>query len=141
MQIIGFNLTKISIERKEQLTGNLKINQSIDIKDVVKEKVPISQDEALKMKFNFTIDYQEDLAKAEFEGNLILLPEKDELKNFLKEWKDKRVPAEVRIPLFNFIMNKCNIKALALEDELNLPFHIPLPKVNPENTNKPENNK
>ncbi|MFA5258944.1 MAG: hypothetical protein WC979_03440 [Candidatus Pacearchaeota archaeon] len=139
MQIIGFNLTKISIERKEKVGGNLQINQSIDIKDVVKEKVPISQEEALKMKFQFSINYQEDLAKAEFEGNLILLPTKEELKDFLREWKDKKVPSEVRIPLFNFIMNKCNIKALALEDELNLPFHIPLPKVNPEN--KPENQK
>lgn len=133
MQIIGFNLTKISIERKEKIIGNLQINQSIDIKDIVKEKIPISEEEALKMRFNFTINYQEDLAKAEFEGNLILLPTKEELKNFLREWKDKKVPNEVRIPLFNFIMNKCNIKALALEDELNLPFHIPLPKVNPEN--------
>lgn len=133
MQIIGFNLTKIAIEKKEKLISNLQINQSIDIKEVTKEKVPISENDALKMKFNFTITYKEDFAKAEFEGNLILLPEKEELKNFLKEWKDKKVPSEVRIPLFNFIMNKCNIKALVLEDELNLPFHIPLPKVNPEN--------
>jgi hypothetical protein len=139
MQIIGFNLTKISIEKKEKLVGNLQINQSIDIIEVVKEKVPISEDDALKMRFNFSINYKEDFAKVEFEGNLILLPEKEELKNFLKEWKDKKVPEELRIPLFNFIMNKCNIKALTLEDELNLPFHIPLPKVNPEN--KPEDNK
>jgi len=132
MQIIGFNLTKISAEKKESLGGTLQINQSIDIKEVIKEKVPISEDDALKMKFNFTINYSGDFAKVEFEGNLILLPNKEELKNFLKEWKDKKVPNEVRIPLFNFIMNKCNIKALALEDELNLPFHIPLPNVNPE---------
>jgi hypothetical protein len=137
MQIIGFNLTKISAERKEKLIGNLQINQSVNIQEVIREKVPISKDEALKMKFNFAIDYKEDFARVEFEGNLILLPDKEELRNFLKEWKDKKVPNEVRIPLFNFIMNKCNIKALNLEDELNLPLHIPLPKVNPEN--KPEN--
>lgn len=138
MQIIGFNLTKILIEKKEKLIKNLQINQSIDIKEVIKEIVPISKDEALKMTFNFTIDYKEDFGKVVFEGNLILLPEKEELKSFLKEWKDKKVPAEIRIPLFNFIMNKCNIKALALEDELNLPFHIPLPKVNPENKFEPK---
>jgi hypothetical protein len=132
MQIIGFNLTKILIEKKENIPANMQINQNIDIKEVVKENIPISMDEALKMKFNFIINYQEDYAKVEFSGNLILLPTKEELKNFLKEWKDKKVPVELRMPLFNFIMNKCNIKALALEDELNLPFHVPLPKINPE---------
>jgi len=38
----------------------------------------------------------------------------------------------MRVPLFNFIMNKCNIKALYLEDEMGLPLHIPLPKISTE---------
>ena len=140
MQIIGFNLTKISIEKKEKIPVQLKINQGIDIKEVSKEVIPFSSNEALKMLFNFTISYSEDSAKLEFEGNLILLPDKNEAKTFLKEWKNKKVPENARIPLFNFIMNKCNIKALQLEDELGIPYHIPMPRVNPNNPNNPNNN-
>jgi hypothetical protein len=136
MRIIGFNLTKIAIERKEEIQGQLNINQNIDIKDVKKEKVPISEDEAIKINFNLQIDYSEDSAKVNFEGHVVLLPTKEELTKFLDSWKNKQIPEDSKIPLFNFIMNKCNIKALTLEDDLNLPTHIPLPKLNPKQEQK-----
>lgn len=122
---------KISIERKEQIEKELKISQNIDIKEIIKEKVPVSNDEALKVTFYFTIDYGGDSAKIEFKGNLILLPEKEETKKILKSWKDKKFSDEFRVPLFNFIMSKCNIKALSLEDELFLPSHIQMPRISP----------
>jgi len=129
MRIIGFNLTKIAIERKEEISGDLKITQNVDIKELVKEKTPVTKDEVLKIKFKFEIKYSNDIAKLEFEGNIILMPDKDEMKMLLDSWKDKKIPETSRIPLFNFIMSKCNIKALSLEDELNLPLHIPLPRL------------
>jgi len=130
MKIIGFNLLKVSIERKEKLEGELKIDQNIDIKDVTKEKVPISTDEALRVKFGFVINYSNDSAKVEFEGFLILLPDNKEMKEFLDSWKDKQIPEKSKMPLFNFIMNKCNVKALSLEDDLSLPIHLPMPRLN-----------
>ena len=141
MQIIGFNLSKILIERKDKLPQQMQISQNINIKEVSKEKIPFSGEEVIKMAFNFTISYPEDSAKLEFEGNIILLPDPEQFKTFLKEWKDKNIPENVRIPLFNFIMNKCNIKALSLEDELNLPYHLPLPRVNPETNNAEDSKK
>lgn len=129
MKIIGFNLLKISVEKKEKAQEKIQVSQNIDIKNLEKEKSPFSSDELLKIHFNFTINYSEDFAKLEFEGFIIIIPEKDEIKKFLKTWKEKQIPQEFRAFLFNFIMNKCNIKALTLEDELNLPFHLPLPRV------------
>lgn len=132
MKVIGFNLKKIVAEKNDNLPEKLQIHQNINIKDIQKEKVPISNQEALMIVFNFSIEYSEEYAKLEFEGNLILLPEKNELKDFLKSWKDKKIPETERAGLFNFIMSKCNIKALNLEDELGLPFHVPMPRVNPD---------
>lgn len=129
MRIIGFNLTKILVQKKETTKDKLQVNQNIDIKDVSEEKIPITDDKALKIKFNLIINYSDDYAKLEFEGSVLTLPEKDELKNFLESWKDKKIPEQTRIPLFNFIMNKCNVKALYLEDEMALPFHIPMPRI------------
>jgi len=131
MKIIGFNLLSILVQRKEKLEGQLKIDQNIDIIDISKESIPISKDPTLKVKFKFTIDYSNDLAKLEFEGFLILLPDKKELDDLLKSWKDKVIPEDSKVPLFNFIMNKCNIKALTLEDDMALPTHIPMPKLTP----------
>jgi len=136
MRIIGFNLMKMSIERKEQKEKELKISQNIDIKEITKEKIPVSNDEALKITFDFNIDYGSDFAKIEFKGNIMILPEKEELKKVLKSWKDKKLTDDFRIPLFNFIMSKCNIKALNLEDELFLPPHIQMPRISPKQDNQ-----
>lgn len=135
MQIIGFNLSKILVERKESSEGKVEISQNIDIKDISKEKISISKDDAVRVKFSFTINYSPDLAKLEFEGHALLLPTESELKNLLKSWKDKKIQEEIRIPLFNFIMSKCNIKALNLEDEMALPYHVPMPRLTSEQKN------
>lgn len=134
MQIIGFNLTKILVEREEKINGKLEVKQNIDISNVSKEKIPFSEGEAVKIKFNFTVTYDPDFAKLNLEGYLVLMVDKDEIKKFLKSWKDKKLPDEAKVSLFNFIMNKCNIKALNLEDELNLPLHVPMPRINPNQT-------
>ena len=66
--------------RKLKIEGELKIDQNIDIKEIAKEDISISKDEALKIKFAFSVNYSNDFAKLEFEGYLITLPEKEELK-------------------------------------------------------------
>jgi len=136
MKIIGFNLIKISVERKENIKGELKINQNIDIQDIQKETVPISSESAIKIKFRFAIDYSNDFAKIEFEGFLIVLPDKNDLNKFLDSWKNKQLPENYKVPLFNFIMSKCNVKALSLEDDLSLPTHIQMPRINPQQETK-----
>ncbi|MBR9704173.1 hypothetical protein GOV12_02085 [Candidatus Pacearchaeota archaeon] len=131
MRIIGFNLTKISGKREDKLEGNLEITQNIDIKDISEDPVPFSQDKALRINFKFAINYSKGLAEIEFNGFIIILPDKEDLSKIIKDWEDKKIPDETRIPLFNFIMAKCNVKALALEDELNLPTHFQMPKLDP----------
>ena len=64
-----------------------------------------------------------------FEGKIILSVNKEELKNITKEWKRKNLPEEVKIPIFNLILRKCTPKAVQLQDEVNLPFHVPMPRV------------
>ena len=44
-----------------------------------------------------------------------------------KEINKSSVIKELRMNLFNLILRKSNIKALELEDEMNLPLHIPFP--------------
>ena len=64
-----------------------------------------------------------------------MVGQKDELKEFSKTMKEKSIPDKFRPTIFNFIMNKCNIKALSIEDELNLPYHVQMPRLgNPEKT-------
>mgnify|MGYP001607841730 FL=1 len=129
MRIITFNLTKILVQREEKPKDKIQVNQNINIKDIIEEKIPITDNKALKITFNLSINYSENYAKLEFEGTILVLPEKDEFKQFLDSWKSKKIPEQARIPIFNFIMDKCNVKALYLEDEMGLPFHVPMPRL------------
>ncbi len=131
MKIIGFNLTKLSIERKEKLEGKLEIKQSINIDNISKDKINITEGEVIKINFTFSINYSPDFAKLEFKGGLIVIPEVNEIKQIIKDWEKKQISDEFKIPLFNFIMNKCNIKAITLEDEMALPIHLQLPRLSP----------
>ncbi len=131
MRIIGFNLSKISIQRKEILEDNLHATQNIDIKDIISLKLPVSEEDALKITFNFKIEYSKEAANLDFLGYVFVQAKKEERDKILKSWKkeEKEIPEEIRMSLFNFIMNKCNIKAISLEDEMNLPLHIPMPQI------------
>lgn len=138
MQIIGFNFEKILAEKKNITKGaKIQINSNINIKSIEQEKIDIVKDQsALRFNFEFKVDYKPDIAEILLQGFVLVLVPKDESKNILKKWKKNEVPNDIRIPLFNTIMTKSNLKALQLEEELNLPTHIPLPKIRPEQPNQ-----
>lgn len=133
MRIIGFNLTKILVEKLEKIDENIQITQNIDIKNILEEDIKIPKNKIIKLVFGLKIDYSKNYGKIDFEGNILILPEGDDIDKILESWKSKKIPENMRIPIFNFIMNKCNIKALYLEDEIGLPLHIPMPKVSVSN--------
>ena len=132
MRIIGFNLTKILAERQEEDGQGIRVDQNIDIKDIKEEKIPITNNKALKIKFTLTVTYSKDFGKIEFEGSIMTLPDEGEFKSIMDSWKDKKIPENMRLGIFNFIMVKCNIKALYLEDEMGMPLHVPMPRLSKE---------
>lgn len=130
MQIIGFNFEKIEAERKKPVVGKIEVNSNIDIEDIEESKLDVIKDKsALKLSFDFKIKYKPEIAEINLRGSVLLLTEKDEAKSILKKWKVKKISDEIRIPIFNVILTKANLRALQLEEELNLPTHIPLPKI------------
>ena len=132
MRIIGFNLTKILAERQEEDGQGIRVDQNIDIKDIKEEKIPITNNKALKIKFTLTVTYSKDFGKIEFEGSIMTLPDEEEFKSIMGSWKDKKIPENMRLGIFNFIMVKCNVKALYLEDEMGMPLHVPMPRLTKE---------
>ncbi len=129
MKIIGFNFTKISGERLDTFKANSIANTNIEILDIEKSKLEVIKEiETLKLNFKFTLLYKEDIKKEEknaeisLSGNLLLAVDKEESKQTLKLWKKKEVPQILRAPVFNFILEKCALKSLSLQEDLSLPF-------------------
>jgi len=131
MRLIGFNFGKISIEKTQDKLDGLKITTNIDISSLeeIKQDIFKSNESILRVKFSYNVNYEPSLAKLELKGDLVVSLDPILLKNALKEWKDKKIPTELKTPLFNLILRKSTLKALELEDELNLPLHIPLPQI------------
>ncbi|MEK6885872.1 MAG: hypothetical protein AABX17_02810 [Nanoarchaeota archaeon] len=138
MRIVGFTINKIQAERKNVIRDKLEIKSGLNIEDITKEEVDISKSAAIKFDFTYSIDYAPNLAEIKIKGSVIALDEKEESKDLLKEWKKKKFNSPLKIPLFNFIMDKCTIKSLEIEEQLGLPFHIPLPRLTPTETQNPE---
>jgi hypothetical protein len=138
MKLIGFGFKKISVEKKKQDLQNLKIETNIAIPDVrkVKDSLIKSNDDILEFDFEYTVKYTPDIAEISLAGTLVLAVEDEFSKEILKNWKKKKLPDKVRVAIFNAVLKKSNIKALNLEDEMNLPYHLPLPELKPAEENK-----
>ncbi len=141
MNIIGFNYTQVSAYKSQTFKTPFTINTNIEFLSIDKEKLDILKDtEAIPAKFKFTLEYHETDEKIadkkgqkqgeiSFEGTLVLSATKEEAKELLKSWKKKEIPQNLRQPLFNTILRKCTFRALALQEELNLPTHINIPLI------------
>lgn len=132
MRLVGFNLTKINAEKlSESPKGDLKIDTKMDISDIneIKSSLFKSKEELISVKFEYDIIYSPDFAEINLAGLILLSMESKESKNVLNEWKDKKISEDFRVKIFNLILRKSSLKALELEEELNLPTHFKLPSI------------
>lgn len=130
--IVGFNFTRISAEKMEGYKGKIDINNNVAIKDVLQEDISLGKEKQniIKFKFEFTSKYEPSLGMILFEGNVLYLDEPKKVREIVASWKkDKKIPKELMALLLNQIMTKCNIHAIVLSQDINLPPPIPLPKV------------
>ena len=131
IKIIGFNFNKIAIEKKKDVTNEAKISTNVDIDDVKKVNIDLFKDkDAFNIKYSLKFNYKPDFVDIEFNGNIVVLIDNSELvKKTEEKWKSKELPLELKTHVMNIILSKCNLKALQLEEELNVPLHMPAPRV------------
>ncbi len=136
MVIVGFNFTKISIEKTAPVKGKININNNISITSVEKTELELgtSEQSALRFGFEFTSQYNPKVGLIDLRGEILYLEEVKKIKEIVEKWKkEKKVPKEIMAEVLNQTLIKCNIQALILSKDLNLPPPIPLPKVKMDN--------
>ena len=130
--IVGFGFTKMSAEKNANSKGKIEINNNVTIKNIEESDIALGKDKqtAIKIIFNFLSKYSPDLGNISFEGEIIYMADSKKGKEIIASWKkDKKLPKDLMAPILNTILTKCNIKALILSQDVNLPPPIPLPKV------------
>ena len=129
MRAVSFTFKKIKVEKTKDSFKDVKINSKINLTgvEIIPSEALQKKEGLLKVGFVYNIIYNPDIARIDFEGNVLLVTDKEKVKEIEGEWKNKKISEDLRIFLFNIILRKANIKALELEEEMNLPLHIPLP--------------
>ena len=138
MTIVGFNFTKVSAERNNAAKGKISINNNVTIKDVQKRDLPFGGSQAgINFNFEYTSNYEPELGTITLNGEVIYMADNKKAKEIIEDWKkSKRVEKELLNQIMNNVLMKCNIQALILSQEINLPPPIMLPKVKVEDGKK-----
>lgn len=134
MKIVSFNFTKLDIEKFSDNLKDLKINTGINILEIssVKSDFLKIKEDLIIVKFEYTLNYEEKIAKLEFKGNLLVSVDSSVAKEVLKQWQDKKIPEDFKLSVFNIIIKKVSLKAIQFEEEFNLPLHFPMPSIKPQ---------
>ena len=132
MTIVGINFTKIEAEKKEGVKGKININNNVSIKNVEETDLALgkSKQKALKFTFEFTSKYEPSFGNISIEGDILFIDEPKAVKDITASWsKDKKIPKEIMVGLLNTVLSKCNVQALILSQEINMPSPIPMPNI------------
>lgn len=131
MAILNFGFTKILVEKKGKLSKQINIKSGMNIVDVVESNmIDATKQKALLIKFSFETKYEPEMGIILLEGELLYLADAELAKSISESWnKNKSLPKDIALSVFNKILHNCNVEALVLSREINLPSPIQLPKI------------
>ena len=114
------------------MQGKIKVNHDLRIDNVEQRPLPLKDKKnALIFEFVFNINYEPGVGEVALQGNVLYYDDQKKLDAIAQQWKKtKKVAPEVSVEVINVIFARCNIRALELSQELNLPAHLPLPQIN-----------
>ena len=131
MAIVGFNFTELHTVRNRKMTPQDRIKSDMRIMNVDHEELPVGKsEEAAKFSFEFEISYGEDAGTTTLKGFVLSVDTPENTKKIVEEWKSKKtIETDLMAKILNMVLFRCNIKALAIAQDVNLPPHFKLPKV------------
>jgi hypothetical protein len=132
MPIVGMQFSKIVVEKFAPVKGKVQVNNNVALKDVEKTDMIMgtSKQNALKFHFEFTAKYEPKIADITLTGFITFFEKPETVKEIADGWKkDKKIPKETMSNILNTVLARCNVEAMILSREVNLPPPIPLPKI------------
>ncbi|MAE42900.1 hypothetical protein CMO93_03950 [Candidatus Woesearchaeota archaeon] len=135
MTIVSFNFTKIEAEKKDPAKGKININNNVTIENVEEKDLSLGnqKQKVLNFTFEFTSKYDPDAGNIKLIGSVLYMEDAKKVKEILDGWKkDKKLPKDIMTRILNVVLNKSNVQALILSEQVGLPPPIPLPKVQAE---------
>ncbi|ANF21922.1 hypothetical protein [Thermococcus piezophilus] len=135
MPVLGFNITKIEMEKKTIVvpSGQIEVRLSPKVKDMRLGEIrtPTGKMNGIEILFRYEIDYNPKVAQGAIEGIILYVPpQKDKMDEILNLWEDeKKMDPITFAEVVNFITKEVSPIIMLLAKEMRLPYHIPLPRV------------
>jgi len=129
---VNVAISSISAERYWDIrkpVPPIQINTNINVVGMEKK-----QDDSLEVPFVLSIGYNPSIAQMSLKGNAYVVGEKDEIDKVLKDYEQKKPPAQI---IIQSISNVVFIESVLISRTLNVPPPIPLPQI-PEAGAKPQ---
>lgn len=134
MAVVGFSINKMLTERKNAVRGKISIRNNVAIKNLERADLSFgkAKQEGLKYSFEFSCVYDPNIGQILIEGDVLDLQEKKVVDDALALWKkDKKLDAATMRTIMSTVFSKCNIQALILSRDMNLPPPFPIGLPNP----------
>ena len=132
MAIVGFNFTKILAEKNSGAKGKVDIKNNVSVTNVESADLALGETKgkALKFSFDFKSEYTPAIGSIAFTADLMYMNDGPKLDEIMKAWKkNKQVPKEIMHEVLNTVLMRCNVEALMLSRDVNLPPPVPMPKL------------
>ncbi|MEK6916379.1 MAG: hypothetical protein AABW92_01420 [Nanoarchaeota archaeon] len=139
MAIIGFNFKKMTVEKKKSPTGNINIKNNMTVTKVRQANLNLgaNQQKGVEFSFSFHVGYEPDIATIDLEGSVLYVAENKITEEILKKWeKNKELSQELMKEVSLHVVSKCNVQAIVLSKEMQLPPHIAMVKISDEKKKK-----
>jgi hypothetical protein len=133
MSIIGFYFSKMTAEKKKTPAGKISVNNNVILTSVKEAKINLGKQKqsGIEFKFNYTSKYDPEIASVVLEGVVVFTGKEEQVKLALTGWeKDKKLPPDVLTEVYNYLLEKCTVETLVIGRDMQLPPHVPLPKMN-----------
>lgn len=99
----------------------IQINTNINVVGMEKK-----QDGTLEVPYVLSIVYNPSIAQITLKGNALVVGEKEEVEKVLKDYEQKKPPAQV---IVQSISNVVFLESVIISRSLNIPPPIPLPQI------------
>lgn len=131
MAILNFGFTKINVEKSGKTAKQVNIKSNMNITDVkASDMIGGTKQKAFAIKFSYDTIYEPGVGSIKLNGELLYLADEALAADISNAWaKNKSLPKDIALKVFNKILHNCNVESLILSREINLPAPIQLPKV------------
>lgn len=144
MTIVGFSFTKMHVEKLGAPRGKVSIESNVTVTGVDKFDMSVgtSKQDGVKFTFEYLTMYEPNVAEIKLAGEVFYMNSVEKVKEVLDQWRKKKtVSKDVLVDVMNACLTKCNIQAIVLSDDLNLPPPIEMPRVRVTNAEGQEQQK